>query len=123
MIVASVCLLAFIAHVLGGSRETAAIKPSDDDAKLTTHWVQAMCAFQMLSVDLLAVSLLLFAIAFYEMGPYESTMLLALSLLFFFWGLVWIIQIVWLKRGSHYLLRLPHWLVWFICAGILYWSM
>jgi len=122
LIVASVCLLAVIAHVFGGTRETAAIRPSSDDAKLTVHWVQAMCAFQMLAVDLLLVCLLLFAIAVYDLGPHESTLLLLLSILFLLWGLVWVIQVAWLKRDARYLLRLPHWLVWFVCAGILYWS-
>lgn len=120
LIVACVCLLAVLAHVFGGARETAAIRPAKNEHKLTTHWVQAMCAFQMLSVDLLAVCLILFAIAIYDLGEYESTYVLLLSILFFFWGLVWLVQIVWLKAGNRYIFRLPHWLVWFVCAGILY---
>ncbi len=122
LIVACVCLAAVIAHVVGGTRETAALKPAKGDARLTAHWVQAMCAFQMLAVDLLVVCLILFAIAFYDLGVYESTYVQLLSILFFLWGLVWAIQIVWLKKGARYLFRLPHWLVWFICSGILYWG-
>ena len=54
--VACITLVAFLAHVLIGTRETATIVPPSSDDKLTTSWVQAMCAFQMLSVDLLAVA-------------------------------------------------------------------
>jgi len=122
LIVASICLLAVIAHVIGGSKETAAIKPASDDSKLNAHWVQAMCAFQMLAVDLLAVCLLLFAIAFYDLGPQEDIYVLLLSALFFCWGLVWVIQLIWIKRTPRYLFRLPHWLVWFFCSAVLYWS-
>lgn len=122
LIVACVCLVAVIAHVVGGTRETAALRPAESDARLTAHWVQAMCAFQMLAVDLLMVSLVLFAIAFYDLGANESTYVLLLSILFFLWGLVWVIQVVWLKKEARYLFRLPHWLVWFICSGILYWG-
>ena len=122
LIVACVSLLAVVAHVLGGTRETAAIRPSGHDEKLTAHWIQAMCAFQMLSVDLLAVSLLLFAIAFWDLGPSEETYVLLLSLLFFLWGTVWAFQAWWIKKTPQYLFRLPHWVVWFACSGLLYWG-
>jgi len=81
-----------------------------------------MCAFQMLAVDLLAVCLLLFAIALFDLGPNERTYVLILSILFFLWGVVWIIQVWWIKRAPQYLFRLPHWLVWFGCSGLLYWA-
>ena len=63
LIVACITFLAFVAHVLGGTKETAAIEPDRAQPTLTKHWVQAMCAFQMLSVDLLVVAGALFAIA------------------------------------------------------------
>ncbi len=119
-IVACITLLAVIAHVLGGTKETAAIAPDQENDRLTAHWVQAMCAFQMLSVDLLAVALLLFAVAFVDLGPIEDQVLTALSVLFFLWGAVWVVQVLWLKKAAATLLRLPHWSVWFICSGLLY---
>lgn len=119
-IVACITLLAVVAHVFGGTKETAAIAPTQENAKLTAHWVQAMCAFQMLSVDLLAVALLLFAVVFVDFGPIEDQILTALSVLFFLWGTVWVVQVLWLKRSAATLLRLPHWVVWFVCSGLLY---
>lgn len=98
LIVAAITLLAFLAHLFGGTRETAAIAPSRDDTKLSAYWVQAMCAFQMLAVDLLFIAALLFAIVFYDLGEIESTILLILSALYFLWGAVWLIQMAWVKK-------------------------
>lgn len=118
--VACITLAAFLAHLVIGTRETASIAPSASDDKLTTHWVQAMCAFQMLSVDLFVVAVALFGITFTDLGPLERPAILVLSALFFLWGLVWIVQMKWLNRPVVTLWRLPHWLVWFVCAGLLY---
>lgn len=119
LIVASITLIAFVAHVFGGTRETAAIAPKNDE-KLTIFWVQAMCAFQMLSVDLLALAALLFAILFWNLGPGEELILRLLSVLYFLWGVVWVAQVHWLQKPNATLLRLPHWMIWFLCAGLLY---
>ena len=119
-IVACISILALVAHIVGGTKETSAIVPASQDDKLTVNWVQAMCAFQMLSVDLLAVTVALFAIALWDIIPHESQVVLFLSLLFFLWGLVWVVQVRWLKRPAASLLRLPHWIVWFLCSGLLY---
>lgn len=122
LIVAIITLLAFGAHVLVGARETASIKPDEKDAKLNINWVQAMCAFQMLSVDLLAVSALLFAIAIFDLGKIEGVIILVAIGLYVLWGMVWIVQMVWLKTAGGTLLILPQWLIWFICAGFLTWG-
>ncbi|GAA6176354.1 hypothetical protein [Sulfitobacter pacificus] len=119
LIVASITLLATIAHVVGGTRETASLAPPSDDTTRTPHWVQAMCAFQMLTVDLLAVSLALFAIALWDMGPHEAAFITGFGLLYLAWAVAWVIQLRWLNRASASLLRLPHWTVWLLCAALL----
>lgn len=119
LIVAVIMALVVVAHVFGGTRETASIEPEGED-KLILAWVQAMCAFQMLSVDLLAVALLLFAIVFWDLGTAEALILKLLSLLFLLWGVVWVGQVLWLKRPAAKLLKLPHWSVWLVCSGLLY---
>jgi hypothetical protein len=121
LIVAIITLIAFFAHLIGGTRETAAIAPKNDD-KLTSSWVQAMCAFQMLAVDLLAISLILFAVALWDLGEGETLIIQIASLLYFSWGVVWIIQVRWLKEPSVGLLRLPHWIIWFFCSGLLFYG-
>lgn len=119
LIVASITLLAVIAHVIGGTRETASLAPAEEDAKRIPHWVQAMCAFQMLTVDLLAVSLALFAIALWDLGPHEPSFIIGFGLLYLAWAVAWVIQLRWLNRTSASLLRLPHWIVWLVCAALL----
>lgn len=120
LVVACISSIAAIAHVFGGSKETAQIAPLSENEKLRTHWMQAMCAFQMLSVDLIILSVALFTIVFADLGPHEGKFILMLSLLFFLWGTVWVVQLLWLRVRPSALFRLPHWLVWFLCSGLLY---
>ncbi|MEO1223988.1 MAG: hypothetical protein AAFX92_07150 [Pseudomonadota bacterium] len=118
--VAFITSAAFVAHVVVGTKETATVAPASADDRLTMNWVQAMCAFQMLSVDILVVAAALFAVALFDFGPIERPIVLLLSLLFLAWGLVWLVQLRWLNKPAASLLRLPHWIVWFLCAGLLY---
>lgn len=118
--VACITLVAFVAHVFAGTKETATVEPASADDKLTTNWVQAMCAFQMLSVDLLVVAAALFGLAFFDLGPLHRPAVLLLSLLFLLWGIVWIVQMKWLNRPSVALWRLPQWIVWLVCSVLLY---
>lgn len=118
--VACITLIAFVAHVLIGTKETATVEPTSTDDKLTTNWVQAMCAFQMLSVDLLIVAVALFGLAFVDLGPLQRPAVLLLGLLFLLWGIVWIVQMKWLNRPAVAIWRLPHWIIWFFCSALLY---
>lgn len=119
LIVACIMALAVVAHVFGGTRETAHLVPDPSAPKLTRSWVQAMGAWQMLSVDLLAVALLLFGVALWDLGAAEDLILKGLIALFCLWGIVWFAQVHWLKRTSAGILQLPHWVIWFGCAGLL----
>jgi len=119
LIVAIITMIAFVAHVFGGTRETAAIAPEKGD-RLVVSWVQAMCAFQMLAVDLLALALLLFAVAIWDLGPGETLILQLASALYLLWAVVWVAQVLWLRRPSATLLKLPHWIVWSLCSGLLF---
>ena len=123
LIVASIMAIAVVAHVFGGTRETARIAPDPSAPNLTRHWVQAMGAFQMLSVDLLAVSLLLFGVALWDLGPAEDLIIKGLIVLFCLWGIVWFVQVRWLKRTGAGILQLPHWVIWFFCAGLLFFGL
>jgi hypothetical protein len=123
LIVACIMAIAVVAHVFGGTRETARIAPDPSAQSLTRHWVQAMGAFQMLSVDLLAITLLLFGVALWDLGPAEDLILKGLIALFCSWGIVWFVQVQWLKRTGAGILQLPHWVIWFICAGLLFFGL
>jgi len=123
LIVAVFMAIIVAAHVFGGTRETARIAPDPSDPGLTKHWVQAMGAFQMLSVDLLAVSLLLFWVAIRDLGPVEDLIIKGLIALFCCWGIVWFAQVQWLRRNGASILQLPHWMLWFFCAGVLFFGL
>ncbi len=118
-IVACITLAAFLAHVVIGTKETATLAPPRSETQRNTNWVQAMCAFQMLSVDLLVVAAALFGIAVLNLGPLERPAILLFGLLFFLWGVVWVIQMKVLRKTTVSLWRLPHWLVWFVCSALL----
>jgi hypothetical protein len=122
LIVACVMLLAVVAHILGGTKETASIRPSNENEKLILNWKQAMCAFQMLSIDLLVVMVVLFTIALTDTISFEYELTKIISIIIFLWGVVWLIQLVWLKSVKKTYLFLPQWLIWFICSALLYWG-
>jgi hypothetical protein len=91
--VACIKAIAVVAHVFGGTRETARIAPAPSDHTLTCTWVQAMGAFQMLSVDPLAIAFLLFGVALWDLGSAEDLILKGLIALFCVWGIVWFAQV------------------------------
>jgi len=122
LIVAIVSLLAVVAHVFGGTRETASLSPDKENIKLVRSWKQSMCAFQMLAIDLLLVSVLLFFISLTDIIQFEYEITLFLSFLFFLWGVVWLIQLYWLKSNSKTYIVLPQWILWLVCSALLYWG-
>ncbi len=122
LIVACISALAVVGHVIGGTIEAASISPDKTNVMLVRNWKQTMCAFQMLAVDLSLVTIALFFIALTDIISLEYELILFLSLVFFLWGAVWLIQMLWLQSDLKSYLFLPHWLVWFICSGLLYYG-
>ena len=130
LIAAIITALAFLAHLFVGTRESLSLSPqkiatATDQQKLETlkkNWTQAMCAFQMISIDLLALSALLFVIALTDLIPFEQPIALALSGFYLLWGLVWFAQLAALKSSRKTYLYLGQWLFWFVCAGLLCWG-
>ena len=124
-------LLAFAAHMFGGIRESLSIKPSkvasgssspDNLEVLDRSWVQVMCAFQLVSVDLLALSFLLYLLAFTDTLSPERPIAVGLAVLYLLWGVSWLVQLFALKRKPKDYLFLGHWSFWFLCAGLVYWG-
>jgi hypothetical protein len=124
-------LLAFLAHMSGGIRQSLSIKPSKiasghsntgDLEVLDRNWVQVMCAFQLVSVDLLALSFLLYLLAFTETLSPQRPIAVGLAILYVLWGVSWLIQLPALKRKPKDYLFLGHWSYWFVCAALVYWG-
>jgi hypothetical protein len=122
LIAACISLLALIAHTFFGTKETATLSPTNEDQRLIYHWKQSMCAFQMLTIDLLLVTTTLFIISVTDIISFEYELTLFFSLLFFLWGVVWLIQLLWLKTKAKTYLILAQWIFWFICSGLLFWG-
>ena len=122
-----VCL-AFAAHLTGGVIESLSVRPSNSGSedpsfpKIERNWVQLMCAFQLVSVDLIAVAVVLYFLAFTSVLIPAGSIAVGVSLLFLFWGLAWLLQLRSLKRPSRDYLLLGHWSLWFLCSGLTYWG-
>ncbi len=130
-IAASLTLLAFAAHVTGGLRQTLSIAPPKFAGShierreldiLDRNWVQVMCAFQLISVDLLVLAGVLYLLAFTDTLSPKQPIALALAAIYFLWGCVWLLQLFALKRAPKDYLYLCHWAFWFLCSGLIFWG-
>ncbi|MFM8901527.1 MAG: hypothetical protein ACKOF9_16515 [Burkholderiales bacterium] len=124
-------LLAFLAHMTGGIRESLSIRPSkvasasfdrDQLVKLNRNWVQSMCAFQLVSIDLLALAGILYLLGFTDLLAPKALIGFALAGWYFLWGCVWLLQLAALRQKPKEYLFLGHWAFWFGCAGLIYWG-
>jgi len=122
-----VCL-ATLAHLLGGIRESLSVRPtvngreSSDKAafyRIERSWVQLMCAFQLVSIDLIAVAIVLYLLAFTNYFLQAQQIAFGMAAVFAAWGIVWFVQLVSLKRTKTDYLILGQWFLWFICSGLL----
>lgn len=124
-------LLACLAHITGGVAQSLSISPSriadtkiDKSALdvLDRNWVQVMCAFQLVTVDLLALSGVLYLLAFTDVLAPKQAIAFAVSALYGLWGCAWLVQLLALKRSPKDFLLLGHWAFWLLCAGLIYWG-
>ena len=94
-IVGGLTALALFAHLFGGIRELLSVEPAKLTNKeklanfetLDRNWVLSMCAFQLVTIDLLALTALLFFLAFTDV-LYTSSSLVLRSPGFIFCGVV-----------------------------------
>lgn len=126
-----ITLLAFIAHSFFGVKESLSLSPEavsnkqntndqDTHSTLKRHWLQSMCAFQMITIDLLMLTIVLFLISLTQIISFEKHLTLALSSLFFLWGVAWLIQLVVLTKEKRDFIYLSQWAFWLICSALLY---
>ena len=129
-IVGGLTALALFAHLFGGLRQLLSVEPAKltDKAKLANfetlerNWVLSMCAFQLVTVDLLALSTLLFFLAFTDVFAQKQLMGFALAALYFLWGCAWFVQLFTLQRKAADYLLLGQWVFWFGCSALIYWG-
>lgn len=122
--------LALFAHVFGGIRQSLSVEPAKlvgkdkpaNFAALDRNWVQSMCAFQLVTVDLLGLSALLFFLAFTDGFVHKQPIGFSLAAFYFLWGCAWLVQLFTLRRKAIDYLLLGHWSFWFGCSALIYWG-
>lgn len=119
LIVACFSLLADTAHAVDGTKEITSIASDENNISLTLNRKQAMLAFQMLSIDLIVVTIF-FTISLTDLLSFEYELTLFLSLLYLLWGIVWLVQLVRLKSNAKIFMYLPQCFFWFLGSGLLY---
>jgi hypothetical protein len=119
LIAALIMTVAVIGHVAVGTKETATLEPVGKTDKQMAHWVQAMCAFQMLTPDLIIVTVLLYLLALTQLIPEPQLFALGFAGYFALQGVMWLGQILWLRRSGVTALSLPHWMVWLLCSVLM----
>ena len=129
-VVGGLTVLALFAHIFGGIRELLSVEPAKltDKEKLANfetldrNWVLSMCAFQLVTIDLLALSALLFFLAFTDGFVHKQLIGFALAGFYFLWGCAWLVQIFTLRRKATDYLLLGQWVLWFGCSALIYWG-
>ena len=81
-----------------------------------------MCAFQLVTIDLLALSALLFFLAFTDVLVQKQLMGFALSAFYFLWGCAWFVQLFALRRPARDYLILGQWVFWFGSSALIFWG-
>lgn len=129
IIAGSIVFLAFIAHTFVGYREALSTRPrvapaveGNEAVTIERNWVQSLCAFQLVTVDLFVLSVLLLLLGTTEVLPARREFALIAAGFFVLWGAVWIVQLLILRRRLKDYLLLGQWAIWFVCAGLLLWG-
>jgi len=117
--------LALIAHTLVGTQEALSTSPQKVLSTGLTpaverHWIQNLCAFQMVTVDLLFVTGLLISCLIMQRYPSEQELLFILSAWFGLWGLAWLVQLLALRCRRRHYWQLCQWCLWMNCSICLY---
>jgi hypothetical protein len=93
-----------------------------DFEKKERAWVQSLCAFQLVSIDLLALSALLFTISATDYLAPEKPIAIAASIYLGLWGAIWLLQLAVLRRRGNDYVFLLQWLMFFACGALVYWG-
>ena len=119
--VGGLTVLTLFAHVFGGIRQSLSVEPAKlaDKQKLANfetldrNWVLSMCAFQLVTVDLLA---------FTDVFVQKQLIGFALAAIYFLWGCSWLVQLFALRRKAMDYLLLGHWVFWFGWSALIFWG-
>ena len=110
-------VLAWLAHTFVGTAESWQTRIEAATPIFQKRWLQSFNAWHMVSVDLLAFSLLLGIVIWTDWLPAEQIWLSILGTWGIAWALTWIVSTVWIG-GWRQTLQLPQWLLIGLIGGI-----
>ena len=109
--------VAFLAHLIPGSRETLSLRNASSPEQA---WHQAFGVWQLISLDLLLLTGIFLASAFGFFSESWGALSIILYAWLVGWTLVWILTIGLSSRGWKYLLKLPQWALFLALLGLGY---
>jgi len=119
--------LTFIAHTFFGTKESLKAEPNDQQStdcidsasKKQQYWIQSVCAFQLVTVDLFIVCVILFVMGLTDVISFESELAYCLAVYFFLWGIAWLVQLSFLRKSNEQYYLLGQWAIFFLISGVI----
>jgi len=121
--------LTFFAHIIFGTKESLNARPNDQQtadrvdvdstSKKQQYWMQSMCAFQLVTVDLFIVGIILFAMGLTEVISFETELAYCLAVYFFLWAIAWLVQLSFLKKSNKQYYLLGQWAIFMLIGGLI----
>ncbi len=112
--------LALCAHFFVGTRETAGLCPAENDSN--KNRIQALCVFQLVSIDLLLLVVLCYLLALSDILPDKRSIAYAVAAYLVLWGIAWLVQLKAARADGKTCLLLGQWILFFGCAGLMLWG-
>lgn len=109
-------------HAVVGGREFSLIKPQDAE-KPREIWLQTLCGWHWVSVDLLLAATVLLLIGLTDLIPAESVVFSVTGSYFGLCGVVWLSTAIISGRDvDRVLLKLSQWIFCFLIASLAFWA-
>ena len=115
--------VAFLAHLLVGTRETQSLSPAEEERteQKGRNWIQALCAFQLVSVDLL-LAIVAYLLAATQILEAKREIACFMAAYLGTWGVAWLVQLRAVGAGSKNYYLLGQWILFFLCAALMAWG-
>ncbi len=115
-------LVAVGIHAFVGGRKFGLIRPENPEKPLEV-WLQALCGWHWVSVDLLLASATLLTIGLTDLIPAERVVLSVIGAYFGLCGIVWFVTVVISGRDvDRSLLKMAQWIFCFLISALAFWS-
>jgi hypothetical protein len=86
------------------------------------HWTQALCVFQLVSVDLILLTLTVWLLALTDILPARRELAYLVAAWLVLWSLAWLAQLAAVKSARKNYGLLGQWVLFLVCAGLMCWG-